>query len=298
LDITQLQYFVEVNRCCSFTQAAEKCYISAQGMSMSIGRLEDELGVKLFIRTPKGMSLTEDGTYLLPKAEQIVHIFSDVENHFIEKAHGRQSLTVMFIRGTVEKFAYKAISSFKQTHPDIDVKILVRIDSDCDEAVENGDADLALCAGPVNTQKLDATLIYSGKNMLVVNKNHVLANRETICITDLKDVPMTLSQKANRSTSTFFALCNKIGFEPYIFCYTDDYRSAMYNAEINQSCGIVNEVSARKLYKPELKLVPFACSEMDWNIYLIHKKGVKLSPIARDFKEILLNSRKPDKGCQ
>ena len=73
----------------------------------------------------------------------------------------------MFIRGTVEKFAYKAIEIFKNSHPNIAVRMLVRIDSECDEAVKNGDADLALCAGPINTKKLDATLIYSGKNMLV-----------------------------------------------------------------------------------------------------------------------------------
>jgi len=294
MDIKQLHYFIEVSRCGSFTQAAENCFITSQGISMSISRLEDELGVKLFTRTPKGMSLTEDGEFLLEKAEEIVHISNDIESHFLEKAQGIKSLNVMFIRGTVEKFAYKAIEIFKKSHPNIAVRMQVRIDSECDEAVKNGDADLALCAGPINTTKLDATLIYSGKNMLVVNKNHHLADRDTISISDLKDVPLTLPRKANRSTSTLHTLCKREGFEPYVFCYSDDYRSAMYLAEINQSCGIVNEISASKLYKPVLKLIPFACPEMDWNIYLIHKKDTQLSQIAKEFKKILLSLKETE----
>ncbi|MCC8078676.1 MAG: LysR family transcriptional regulator, partial [Oscillospiraceae bacterium] len=85
LNIQQLKYFVEVCKCKSFSKAAKSLYISQQGISMAIMRLESEFSAKLFIRTSKGLMLTADGEYLLGCAETILAEFEKCEDYFHKK---------------------------------------------------------------------------------------------------------------------------------------------------------------------------------------------------------------------
>jgi DNA-binding transcriptional LysR family regulator len=290
VDIRQLQYFVETCKCNSFVHAAENCYITPQGIKMSINRLEDELGLKLLTITPKGLSPTKDGEYLLPIAEHIIQMISDCEAHFSESSNKFKNVTVMCIRGTYEKLTQNAISKFNEKNPDISINFSVGIDGECEDAVIKEKVDFALCSGPINSQKFDSTLLYKNKNVLVVNKNHSLARKEAISISDLRDLPLALQQKTTKSTNTLFALCKKEGFEPNVYTYVDDLRTAVGLAEINQCCGVMNLISAEKICGPNLRLIPFECHEMDWKIYLIKNKGSALSPLAKDLEKIFLKN--------
>ncbi len=291
MEIRQLQYFVETCKYNSFAQAAENCYITSQGISMSISRLEDELGLKLFTRTPKGLFPTKEGEYLLPRAEKIIKIVGECEAYFTREAEKDQTVSVMFVRGTVEKFAVNSIAQFKKKHPNITVHVEVGADSDCDDAVENGTVDLALRAGPVDLHKFSATLIYSGKNVLVINKSNPLSQKESVSIEDLRDVPLALQQKTTKSTNMLFSLCKKAGFEPNAYTYIDDPRLAVYLAGLNLCCGVTTLTYAEKICGPDLCIVPFDCEEMNWNIYLIKKKDAALSLGAKTFEKILLKYR-------
>jgi DNA-binding transcriptional LysR family regulator len=82
MDIKQMRYFVEICKCKSFSMAADKLFISQQGLSMAILRLEAELNCKLFKRTARGLTLTEHGEFLLPKAKDILRMFDLCEEHF------------------------------------------------------------------------------------------------------------------------------------------------------------------------------------------------------------------------
>lgn len=74
MEFKHIEYFVETCRHRSLSKAAEALYISQQALSRSIANLEEELGCTLFQRTVKGITLTEDGTYLhrvfAPQVEQ------------------------------------------------------------------------------------------------------------------------------------------------------------------------------------------------------------------------------------
>lgn len=288
MEIRQLQYFIETCKCNSFTQAASNRFISAQGISMSISRLEDELGLKLFTRTKKGVFPTKEGEYLLPIAVQVVKSIGDFEAHFAKSSEEKRSLSIMFSLGTVEQFAHISISQFKTQCHDIAVHIRDGTDTDCENAVMNGEVELALCAGPVNTQNFDAILLHESKNVLVVSDKNPLAKKKTISIAELKNIPLAMRSKTTRSTNTLFVLCEKLGFKPNVFTYVDDMRLAFYLAGLDQCCGISPLSLANKLNIPNLHAVPFNCEEMNWNIFLIKKKKTKLSPEARLFEKTLL----------
>lgn len=291
MEFSQLQYFVEVYNLNSFAQAAEVCFITAQGISMSISRLENELGQKLFKRTTKGVFPTTMGEYLYPKAQEIIRIINECKQHFATDHEVQRSVTAMFVLGTVELFAHPTIQLFKEKYPDVPAYIHNGTDYECEKSVQEEVVDFALSSGPIDTKKFDAVLVFSCKNVLVVNNKHPLARKQTILISDLKNVPLAIRTKETNSTKTLFALCKKEGFEPSIFSYVDDLRLAIYLAEINQSCGIMNSTTAEKITTCNLKLVPFEDEEMDWNIYLIKNKDTVFSKETKDFADLLISTK-------
>lgn len=72
MEIYQLRSFIEIARVQNLTRASANLHISQSALSSQIKMLEDELGVLLFARSPKGMMLTDSGRILLSHAEEVV----------------------------------------------------------------------------------------------------------------------------------------------------------------------------------------------------------------------------------
>lgn len=288
MEIKQLRHFEAVCRCRSFARAAQDCYISAQGISLSISRLEDEIGCRLFSRTPQGIELTDAGSYLLPKAEQILSVLDECAEHFSGASDGRRPVSVMFVRGTVERLARNAVKRFNATMPEVPLQMHVGTDRECESAVISGAVDIGVCAGPVDCQLLEAVPLFSGKNVLVVSREHPLSRLTAIEIPNLRGIPLAIMSSSSNSTRALFELAKRCGIR-LDYSYIDDPRLAVYMAEMGLRCGVINSVSAGKLCTPGLCAVPFADEEMDWNIFLISSREGRLSPEAALFKRLLLN---------
>lgn len=291
MEVKQLRHFEAICRFRSFAKAAQFCYISAQGISLSINRLEDEIGCRLFSRTPQGILLTDAGSYLLPRVEQVLKILDECAEHFSGKDDGVRSVSVMLVRGTVERFARRPLELFKECCPDARLHLHVSTDKACECAVIDGTADIGLCAGPVDTGALDAKILYSGRNMLIVNENSPLYTRPVIRVGDLRDVPIAVMDGNSNSTRALFELARRSGVH-LDYSFIDDPRLAVYMAEMGLRCGVINSISAGKLCTEKLRAIPFEDEEMNWDVFLISRKGEELSAEASAFRSAVLSCLK------
>ena len=291
MDIKQLSYFVNIYKCHSFTQAAKNCFISPQGVSLSMSRLEDELGVKLFERLPHGVHTTKEADFLYLRAEKILQLIEECEAHYSLNRGSVQEFPVMFVRGTVERFARNAISRFRKKFPQISVVMRVGTDQECEEAIRNGDVFVGVYAGPPDAREVSAKLVYSGKNVLIVHRDSPLYHKASIKVEDLEKVPLAIQEPTTNSTAALLSLCRKAGIHlSYLFC--DEPRSALIMAEMGMCCGMTNNISAEKLCTTDLRVVPFESSEMDWNVFCCHKKDAVLTPQIRYFEYLLTQASK------
>lgn len=94
MTLQQLKYMIEVVNCGSFNEAAKRLYITQPTLSSAIKELESEMGIELFYRTTKGITLSPDGIEFLSYARQVVEQVSLLEQRYQNKKPSRQLCSV------------------------------------------------------------------------------------------------------------------------------------------------------------------------------------------------------------
>jgi len=144
MELYQLKTFVAIAREGSLTRAAERVFTSAPAVSAQLKALEDELGVKLFERTPRGMSLTEAGVRLLDEAERTLASAMRMRSA-ADQLRGAAQGVVRF--GTVvDPVALRlgeVLVKLAQRHPQVTLQLKQGLSYETLSAVQRGDLDCA-----------------------------------------------------------------------------------------------------------------------------------------------------------
>ena len=125
--LNALRAFWAAARHGSFAAAATELHVTASAVSLQVRQLEDELGVKLFQRTPKGLVLSAQGAEILPG---ISDAFSQLQSTLIKNTSldGVQTLTVSVAPSFATKWLLPRLDRFVSQNPDIDVRVLATMD--------------------------------------------------------------------------------------------------------------------------------------------------------------------------
>ena len=142
MELYQLRTFIAIAQERTLTRAAERVFTSPPAVSAQIKALEDELGVKLFDRTPRGMTLTEAGSRLLEDAERTLASAGRIRST-AEQLRGAARGVVRF--GTVsDPIALKlgdALVTLAERHPQVTLQLRQGLSSDTIAALQRGELD-------------------------------------------------------------------------------------------------------------------------------------------------------------
>ncbi len=253
------------------------CFISPQGMSMSMMRLEEELGRKLFVRSPMGIALTPHAEFLLPKAKRILALAEECEEYFRSDRQEESVIPISCSHGTIEECGGKLIGEFLDLYPEIKVQIHEGSDMEADEAVLSEDCELALTVGPLPKDRFDSCLLMTTGYALVVKDNDPLAKKKKIRIKDLEGLPLAIMKTGVRTYSYLKAECAEAGFEPKIHTFCDNILLVFYLSTIPGVYGITTQNLFKRLNPPGLVSVVIDEQDFCWQVYAIKKAGYSLS---------------------
>ena len=85
MTLLQMNYLVEIYRCGSMNKAAQNLFVSQSAVSAAIRELEEELGIRIFHRSNRGIALTEDGRELLAQVAPLVERSRKIQNYYSER---------------------------------------------------------------------------------------------------------------------------------------------------------------------------------------------------------------------
>lgn len=197
MNILHLKYAVEVAKTRSISKAAENLYMGQPNLSRAIKELEESLGITIFRRTTKGISITPDGEEFLQYARQIVQKVDEVEQIYQNGRQKKQSFSVSVPRASYLSFAmadfsrcmkkdYPAEFYYCETNPMNTINSVVREDFNLgivryQSSYEKYFSDL------FKDKKLTSETMAEFSYSMIISKNDPLVQKEDVCLDDLAD---------------------------------------------------------------------------------------------------------------
>lgn len=197
MELRILRYFLTVAKEQNFTRAAEQLHITQPTLSRQLAAFEEELGVDLFIRKGKSITLTDEGILLKRRALEIL----DLEERTLEELKGTEEV----VEGTVtvgcgEFAAVEDLAgicrNYKEKYPRVQIILHTATADDIYEMLKKGLVDVALFMEPVDTEGLDYIRIINSDHWVAgMRPDDILAEKEYIEKKDLLDKPLILPER-------------------------------------------------------------------------------------------------------
>lgn len=199
-----LAYFLEVARTGSVTEAAQKLQVAPSAVSRQIAKLESGTGVALFVRHPRGMTMTDAGSRLLAHARR-----SEAESTALvdELRTGRGAdvhhIKVVCAEGFGRRLLPRAMAAFRRDHPDVTFRLDVVPRQEATRRVVEGIADVAATytMGPQHDVRVECAVVIPVA--AVVPLDHELAGRDRISLAELCEYPLGIGSVGTSQRELF-----------------------------------------------------------------------------------------------
>lgn len=287
MELRVLKYFLVVATERNISNAAKILYVSQPALSKQLKNLEDELGVTLFKRGNRNITLTEDGVYFLTKTKEILSLVDTTVANLTQENVTGGEINIGAGESVQLENIFKIIGKMMEEYPNIKTNITSGNADEMLLKLDNGTLDFAIIFGFVDKSKYEhLSLPWYDKWGLLVRKDNFLAKKDFITPKDLENVPLIISKQTN--VESFLA--SWIGKSIENFNVVGTF-NLLYNASLmarqnigSVLCfdGIINTSES------DLKFIPLK-PELRTEMSIIWKKNHTLSNIVKKFLENLKN---------
>lgn len=219
MELRHLRYFIAVAENGSLSRAAEKLFIAQPPLSLQIRNLEDELGVALFIRHPRGVRLTLAGQALLPEARYLIERAGRVGNVARQSCEGRAvSLSMGFVPSSSHTVLPVLIRKLRETYPGLELELREMISEEQISALTDGRIDVGIARSGSKHPRVSASLQMSDPFCLAAPASERSASDGPV---DLRSFSEKVFVGFSRSHGPAYFdqsihLCTQAGFSPRI----------------------------------------------------------------------------------
>lgn len=276
MELRQLEYFREIASTGSINEAARHLNMSQPPLSYQIRQLENELNVKLFDRTSKGVTLTEAGKLLYDRSGNLLEYARSTELE-VSKTGKKRILRIGLTPTTVDTIM-PYISQFSKKNPDVNFEVHDGITYSLYQYLLDGIIDISVARTPLRLDEVSYTELCS-EPMIAVSAPENTAS--SLKLADLLHRPLILYRRYEELIMNTFHAQN---MNPDIFCVCDDPRGAMLWAKENLATAIFPQSMAslcdglciQELDEPDLVT----------KILLIWANGKKPVPLVQEFLDV------------
>ena len=292
MTLAQLKYAITVAGTSSMNEAAKKLFISQPSLSASIKDLEEEVGVEIFKRTNRGISVTPKGEEFIGYAKQVVEQYDLIESKYILKENTKKKFGVSMQHYTFAVNAFvEMVKQFGMDEYEFEVRETKTYDVIVD--VKNYKSEIGiLYLNEFNNKVLTKLFHESGvefHEILKCNiyvymwKNHPLAHKKEIKLEELEEYPC-LSFDQGHNNSFYFAE-EVLSTYDYKRLIKANDRATVLNLMVGLNgytlcSGIIcEELNGSDYVAVKLK------SDEEMTIGYIARKGVTISPLGKKYIE-------------
>lgn len=268
MNINELKCFATVYEEKSINQAAQKMFITSQGLSRMIKNLELELNTILFERSQKGVLPTKSADFLYGRVNLLINELNNIEGGIRQLELKNKVLRIACARGVLNALSFQLILDFIKTNTDIEVEWAEYANDKVKEMITCYKADVGIVVGKSNQEQLVEQLIASREIVLTVYEGHPYYERSEISIADLKDEKILILNEEFRVYHEFNNGCIENGFRPLIVAKTVDSHFLYKLCKLKVGIGVLIDFSTEDFNLKGVKVIPLK-EKIMWDIYRI-----------------------------
>lgn len=287
MDVGQLRALVMIVREGSFTGAAEKLFVTQPALSQQIKALETELGVQLFERRGRRITITAAGDLVLARA---VEVLAQLQ-HLHQDLAALQGMTQGRLRiGTSDTVCLyllpPVVQAFRHHHPEVEIHLTNRPSREVVALLIEGSIDFGIISLPVNEAQVESEYLCARADVAICAPDHPLTAAAQPSLQQLVAYPLLLLEKGTTSRAFFDQLLVQAGLSPQITDLGSIEVIKRY-VEINLGVGIVPamavaaEVQAGRLHTLALPWLPMRA------VGIVRRRHSPIAPAEQAFVQLL-----------
>ncbi|QYM62450.1 DNA-binding transcriptional regulator, LysR family [Bacillus subtilis] len=284
----QLEYFQTLARMQHVTKAAKSLSITQPALSRSIARLENHLGVPLFDRQGRSISLNQYGHIFLRRVQAMMKEYTEGKEEIqalLKPDQGVVSLGFLHTLGTT--LVPDLIGSFQQEYPNIAFQLKQNHSYWLLERLKSGDLDLCLLASIKPEDPIQWIKLWSEELFVFVPNDHPLASRESITLNEIAGERFILLKKGYALRMTVDELFEKANIQPNIMFEGEEATTAAGFVAAGLGISILPDLKG--LDQSKITKIRVSWPECQRVIGIAWIKGRFLSPVAETFKQYVIS---------
>jgi len=289
--LDQYRIFCEVAKCRSFSGAAKKLYMTQPAVSQAVMSLENELGVRLFTRTPAGVTLTNDGQLLFEHVNSAINLIHQGENKLLESRDLKAGEMKVGVGDTISRyFLLPYLEIFHSRYPNIKLNIVNRTTTELCALVKSGEIDIAVCNFPVRDDVLETKECIEIHDIFVCGEKYIGQIPQPAGFDTIASMPLILLERKSNSRLYVekYLLSQGIRVTPEIELGSHDLLLEFASFNFGVAC-VVEEFSQHYLRSSRVFRINLAREIPPRSIGFCYLKSVPLSPAAQKLVEVVFN---------
>lgn len=288
MDIQKIKCFLTVAVTGSFSEAAEKLYVSQSAISKQIISLEKELNVKLINRSKRKISITEEGKILLRHTETIMDAYNQlVVDLSIFSSYSGGKLSIATLPVMAQYNITSLIAAFRRLNPMVNMIIDEREGNEIIPALEGNTYEFAFMRSDnLDMAKFDILPLFTDKLYLVLPLNHKYARCDSVSLSMVKDEGFLFLDKGTMLYDICVDACEHAGFSPNVLYTGTRVENIAELISAGMGISLLMGKVVTYLKNPNIAIIPFKESVVS-HISLVRIKKRKISKPAKLFYDFI-----------
>lgn len=217
VELRQLEYFQMAARLRNLTRAAERLHVSQPNVTVAIKKLEHALGIQLFDRSQKQLSLTPEGNVFLTRADSALHTIHDAILELDDYKQLQKGTIRIGIPPMIGAYLFPRIfSSFQQQHPQLSIYLYEEGSMAIREKLEGDDLDFGIVITSDAAPTLQLLPMATCQLVAGVPNGHPLAAKRALSYADLGTANLILMKEGSFIRSHLFDAFRDASITPNI----------------------------------------------------------------------------------
>lgn len=291
LNLYKLEIFTLVAERGSLSQAAEALYMSHASVSQHIRELEASLGVKLFERGRRGVTLTETGELFYRRAQELLRLAAEIESEVTNVEQVEAELRLGATPGVGAYLMPEWLNRFRGSYPQIEVVLQTATTAEISAGVADRMVHLAFTEGEpdVEGDRVRVTPIYAVEQFVVVGQGHPWWDHEQIELADLNERQMISRQNGSHTRNWLDGILDAQQIKVQVMAAFDGLEAIKRSVMLSGTCFTVlpEYTFQQEAQIGQLKGLHIADMPLERSMWLVQHGQRPLVPAARAFLRTL-----------